>query len=94
MVLCYSRDGPDVWDGEKLYYRYVKSSLVSPSVLTFVCTHRGLRILTAIMDDLNTNRNLKQATDVVLTGCSGKWLVVCVATISVSKHVVKVTLFC
>ena len=37
----------------------------------FSCSYRGFSILNVIMEDLNTNRNLQQATDVVLTGCSG-----------------------
>lgn len=36
------------------------------------CCYRGYRILNAIMDDLNTNRGLTYATDVLLTGCSGE----------------------
>ena len=53
------------------------SSCVASIVLTcgtclLSCWCRGYRILTAIMEDLNLNRNLKQATDVVLTGCSGQ----------------------
>ena len=46
--------------------------LYSYGMCLLSCWCRGYRILTAIMEDLNLNRNLKQATDVVLTGCSGQ----------------------
>ena len=72
IISLHSRYKSVAYNGTTLYFRQANLSLPIPIAYSLLLTSfRGYRILKALLTHLTANAGLSEATDVILTGCSG-----------------------